>query len=152
MAKTYLYTEGNTVRKAVSEAEYIEEQRIRHERVINRRKQHKAAQDKAYKTSVAYTVYMTIAIIVMVVCFIGYVSVQANVSASMSKIASLETQISDLKADNLAATNRINSTANLNAVKQAAVYELGMVYATKDQIVYYSVSENDYIEQYDSVK
>ena len=69
----------------------------------------------------------------------------------MSNISSLESQVSDLKAENQATENRINSEANLQTVKDAALNRLGMVYANSGQIVYYDMDEDDYMSQYDNI-
>ena len=76
---------------------------------------------------------------------------QSDINSSMKHIASLETEITELKSQNQAAENRIHSTANLQAVKKSAL-KLGMVYAKGDQIVYYTVDEEDYIDQLEELE
>jgi hypothetical protein len=69
----------------------------------------------------------------------------------MSNISSIEEETSELKAANQATENRINSAANLQAVKDAAMNRLGMVYANSGQIVYYSMDDDDYMSQYNDI-
>ena len=40
---------------------------------------------------------------------------------------------------------------DLNAIKDAAINRLGMKSATQDQIVYYSVDNNNYMDQYNDI-
>ena len=66
----------------------------------------------------------------------------------MKHIASIESQISDLKADNDANYKRIMTSVDLNEIKNSAFNELGMAYATEEQVVYYSVESSNFIDQY----
>ena len=90
---------------------------------------------------------------VVVTCFmlVGYVALQTNVTTRMNHIAELETELSTMKADNKAAESRIATTTNLTEIKDKAINELGMVYATSNQIVYYSVDGSDYMSQYQDI-
>ena len=81
----------------------------------------------------------------------AYIKLQSDVTARMKKIASLESQVTDLKADNDEAYKRINTAVDLDAIKEKAINELGMFYATQDQIVYYSVDKTDYMNQYNEI-
>ena len=44
-------------------------------------------------------------------------------------------------------TNRLLHLLDLNAIKDAAINRLGMKYASQDQIVYYSIDKNNYMDQ-----
>ena len=46
---------------------------------------------------------------------------------------------------------RINTAVDLDVIKEKAINELGMFYATQDQIVYYSVDKTDYMNQYNEI-
>jgi hypothetical protein len=69
----------------------------------------------------------------------------------MKKIASMESQIADLKADNDARYNSVTTSIDLGSVKDAAINELGMTYATEDQIVFFSVDNNNFMDQYSDI-
>ena len=66
----------------------------------------------------------------------------------MRTISNLESQIADLKAENDEAFKRINTAVDLDAIKNTAINELGMFYASEDQIIYYTVENDDYMNQY----
>ena len=70
---------------------------------------------------------------------------------NMRQISNLETQISELKTTNDASEKRLDTTMNLETIKEKAQKDLGMSYADSDQIVYYSVDNTDYMNQYGSV-
>ncbi len=40
---------------------------------------------------------------------------------------------------------------DLNYIKDVAINELGMSYATEDQIVYFSVENNNFMDQYSDI-
>ena len=82
---------------------------------------------------------------------VGYVALQTNVSTRMNNIANLENQLSSVKADNKATESRIATTTNLSEIKDKAIKDLGMVYATNSQIVYYNVDGSDYMSQYHDI-
>ena len=131
--------DGNTVRRMEAMPDYRKERRDRQEREREEelRKRRRAAarnQAKALRMSKSYVVFLTMA-----------------VTARMKKIASLESQVTDLKADNDEAYKRINTAVDLDAIKEKAINELGMFYATQDQIVYYSVDKTDYMNQYNEI-
>jgi hypothetical protein len=88
---------------------------------------------------------------VLAAFFMGYIHLQNDINTSMSNISSIEEETSELKAANQATENRINSAANLQAVKDAAMNRLGMVYANSGQIVYYSMDDDDYMSQYNDI-
>lgn len=81
--------------------------------------------------------------------FYSYIFLQNSISSSMKHIASLETEISELKASNAATESRISTTTNLNSIKESAISELGMVYAGTDQIIFYTIPDEDYMDRYE---
>ncbi|MBO6215271.1 MAG: hypothetical protein J6N76_07025, partial [Lachnospiraceae bacterium] len=81
--------------------------------------------------------------------FYSIIYLQNSISNSMRHISALETEISDLKAKNAATESRISTSTNLNSIKESAVSEMGMMYAGLDQIVYYSIPEEDYMDRYE---
>ena len=79
---------------------------------------------------------------------VSLIQIRSNVTQQMKEVAALESQINDMKADNDARYKQITTSVDLNAIKDAAINRLGMKYASQDQIVYYSVDKNNYMDQY----
>ncbi len=150
------YAEGNTVRKMEampSAPDYREERRRREaqEQEAERRRQKRVArqnQEKALRESRRYVVFLTMGVLVFGIFASMYISIQSDITARMKTISKLESQISDLKAENDEAYKRISTAVDLDAIKDTAINELGMFYATSDQIVYYTVDNDDYMNQY----
>ena len=120
-------------------------------RAEKRRRAAARNQEKALRMSKSYVAFLTMAVTVFGIFCGAYIKLQSDVTARMKKIASLESQVTDLKADNDEAYKRINTAVDLDAIKEKAINELGMFYATQDQIVYYSVDKTDYMNQYNEI-
>lgn len=161
--KDAYYIDGNTVRRLEAAPDYRSVERERKERERQRREKEREAelrrkkriarqnQEKAMRMSRGYVVFLTMAVIVAGVFAGAYIKLQSDVTTRMNHIASLETQIADLKADNDAAQKRINTSTDLDVIKDTAINQLGMTYANADQIIYYSVDNEDYMNQYSDI-
>ena len=150
--QTEEYVEGNTVRKVERVPRYEEQERgHQQKRNVSHTVTVRRNQEKALRMSKSYVVFLTMAVTVFGIFCGAYIKLQSDVTARMKKIASLESQVTDLKADNDEAYKRINTAVDLDAIKEKAINELGMFYATQDQIVYYSVDKTDYMNQYNEI-
>ncbi len=83
----------------------------------------------------------------MCMCLFQYISIQSAVTSRVQEIASLESQLTQLKANNDQSYNEIQARINLDDIKLRAIRDLGMTYAKDDQIVTYSNDTNDYVHQ-----
>lgn len=150
------YIDGNTVRRMEAAPDYRREreERIRREREKEQQRRQRAIrrnQERALRTSKSYVAFMTMAVLVFATFTGLYIKIQSDVTVRMKTIASLESQIADVKADNDEAYKRINTSVNLEAVREVAMTELGMSYAKESQIIYYSVGDDDYMNQYSEI-
>ena len=80
-----------------------------------------------------------------------YLKLQAQVTESRKEISRMESSYSDLKLSNDAAYSKAVSSVDLDAIRDIAINELGMVYANQDQIVTYDKQDKDYVRQYEEV-
>lgn len=151
------YTEGSAARQMqaapAAMPDYREERRRREaeeqEAELRRKKRiARKNQEKALRTSRRYVMFLTMGVMVFGVFAGAYIKIQSDITARMKTISKLESQISDLKAENDEAYKRISTAVDLDAIKNTAINELGMFYATEKQIVYYTVENDDYMNQY----
>lgn len=154
-SKSY-HVDGNTVRRMEAAPDYRQEQKTRQEREREeelRRRKRAAARNrqKELQMSRSYVVFLTMAVVVFGIFCAVYIKLQSDVTARMRTIASLESQLADLKAENDEAYKRINTAVDLDAVKNTAINELGMFYASQDQIIYYTVEKSDFMNQLDEI-
>ncbi len=157
--RTYYYNEGTAVRK---ETEYMmrparvlptreQREREKREEALRRQKITDRKRAAALRKNRLLTGYMIVAVMLTCVMLVGYVALQTSVTTKMNHIASLENELATVNADNKATESRIATTTNLTDIKDKAINQLGMVYATNSQIVYYSVDGSDYMSQYQDI-
>lgn len=101
--------------------------------------------------SKSYVAFLTMAVMVFGIFTGAYIHIQSEMTARMNQISSLESQIADLKADNDEAYKRINTSVDLDSIRNTAMTEYGMSYANESQIVYYTVNDDDYMNQYSEI-
>lgn len=150
------YVDGNTVRRleaAPDNRRELERRREEERQEELRRKKRVARRnrERALQMSRGYVAFLTVAVIVSGIFAGTYIKIQSDITNRMKNIASLESQITELRADNDAVEKRINMSADLNTVKDIAMNQLGMTYASPDQIIYYSVDKEDYMNQYSDI-
>lgn len=147
------YIEGNVVRKREAAPKYRpqpEKSREQLERERSRKYAAKRNQQRAMSMNIGYVAFLTLATVLCFAVCILFIHVQSDITTRMSDIASLETQIAEVKADNTAAEKRLETTMNLDEVKASAA-AMGLVYPSSEQIQYYSVENNDYMNQYEDI-
>ena len=142
------YIAGNTVYVGdiLPDAETL--RREREEERIRRKKNLARKNARALRRSRRMAFRVVLAAAAFCAFFVGYVNLQTSIRAHMKNIATLKTEISDMKASNSAAESRINTAVDINEIKNTALTEYGMVYANEGQIVYYDICEEDYMSKY----
>lgn len=154
--ENHYYVDGNTVRRMETAPDYRRQykERIEREKEEELRRKKRVArrnQERALRMSRSYVVVLTMAVAVFGVFAGTYIKIQSGVTARMNHIANLESQIADLKADNDEAFKRISNSVDLDSVRNRAINELGMSYAKETQIIYYSVGDDDYMNQFGEI-
>lgn len=138
MART-AYVHGNTVRKEYEPSRETRRVHVQQPQRIKKRRHH---------MSLGTLLYMTIAIVLVVVALAWYLTLQAQVKNTGKNIAALESQLNTLRQENDEAYNRASGNVDLDEVKRIAIQEYGMTYATEGQIITYSDGGgNDYVRQ-----
>ena len=159
--REHTYIDGNTVRRQQAVPQRREgvpgrkkelPQRSKEEIIRDRERQRAAKRNRQRALAVNRGYVMFLAAATLICCGVCAVFIyfQSNITTHISSIASLETQLSDLKADNDAAENRLETAMTLDEIK-ARAGELGLVYPGSDQIRHYSVESSDYMNQYSDV-
>lgn len=150
MTRNY-YINGNTVREL--EAPVRRERRSREEiEEANRRKRRRNAarrnRERAMGMSRGYVAFLTVCVFVVAATAVMLVQLQSKVTTRMNNIASMQSQINDLRADNDARYKNITTSMDLNHIKDVAINELGMSYPTQEQVVYYTIENQNFMDQY----
>lgn len=156
------YVDGNTVRKlepAPYEKETKTREQLRREREEKRRREVKARNQeiavrnraRVLKIDLKYTLFLGIAVVATLFMCIYYLSLQSQLTAKNKTISSLKSELTTLTDANQATQERLNNAIDLEKVFNMATNELGMGYPSKNQIIYYSGSSDDYVKQYKDI-
>ena len=143
------YEDGNAVRQIseLPEEEY-ESRRSAKPRVSTQVRKNRV---RARNISVGYVMFLAVICVATLFLCVNYLQMKATLTTQNETIASMESQLSKLKADNDAYYNQAMASVTLEDVKDAALNRLGMHYATESQIQYYDTTENSYVRQYQNV-
>lgn len=108
---------------------------------------------KAQRTtlSIPYCIFLAAACVLTLTLGAYYLEQQALSTSSQKKIASLESSLAELKKENADELNRIETSVNLEEIRDIAINELGMVYATQDNVVLYEKISENYVSQYEDI-
>ena len=135
------YIEGNTARQ-LDVRRAIEEEPRR--KLSNQTRKNR---ERARYMNLGYVAFLGVAMLIAGYVLIGYIQMQADLTAQVEQIARLESQLNNLRLSNDEELARVNSSVDLEEIKRIAIGELGMVYATEGQIVNYSYEGSDYVRQ-----
>ena len=141
-----MVVEGNTVRRE----EYIERKKKQKREQISRPALRRN-REKALQISVPYLLLLAAATVAVVAICVSYLKVQSSITAHQSAVGKLESQLSTLRTNNSALESRIDAYVDLDYIFQVATEELGMTYASDDQVIYYDKSESEYVRQYEDI-
>ena len=156
MSNNY-YVNGSTVRQMEAmpvrqpvqrpDRKQLEEQKRRKHRK-NAARRNRA---RTLYMSKGYVAFLTVCVAIVAFAAVSLIQIQSQVTQRMENIAALESQITDLKADNDARYKEIVTSVDLEYIKDVAMNQLGMQYATEEQVIYYSVENNNFMDQYSDI-
>lgn len=153
MNKNY-YVYGNTVREL--EQPVRRERRSREEietarRKKNRRNAARRNRERVLRMNKGYVVFLSLCVLLSAFAAVSLIQIQSQMSQRMKNVANLESQIANLRADNDAKYKELTTSVDLEYVKDVAMNQLGMTYATEEQVIYYSIDNENYMDQYSNI-
>ena len=137
--------EGNTARK-VQTLEYPSR-----ERQPERRERRHAEKSNVQYVNVLYMIFLAAASCMVLWSCVNYLQLQAETTSRVKHIASLETELEDLRKENNDNYTRIMTSVDLDHIRDVAINELGMVYAEPNQVILYDGDTDDYVRQNGSI-
>ena len=137
--------EGNTARK-VQTLEYPSR-----ERQSERRERRHAEKSNVQYVNVLYMIFLAAASCMVLWSCVNYLQLQAETTSRVKHIASLETELEDLRKENNDNYTRIMTSVDLDHIRDVAINELGMVYAEPNQVILYDGGTDDYVRQNSSI-
>ena len=134
------YVHGNVVRKEAPERPSKElSQRVRKNR------------SKAMHMSKGYVAFLAGAAFVALFACMQYLQLQSNISNHSKNITALQQELADAKEANTTRYNVIMNSMNLEEIREIAMNEFGMVYASPEQIIKYQQPDGNAVVQYASI-
>ena len=104
-------------------------------------------QAKPYPVNMPLLVLSIVAFVALGAMMIQYIRLNSEITAITAVNTKLESQISDLRAENDEYYGRIMNSVDLEKVREVAIMDLGMVYASEGQVITYDSHMDDYVEQ-----
>ena len=143
-----IYVDGSAARQL--ETEPVRKELTEREKAELRRKR-AAAVRREQRQQRKQTIMKVLVTAPIAMILIGMVLITLNGTIKsnelMDEISSLESEYSELQAQNDSKEYDINRSVDLGTVVQVATEELGMVRSSAGQIITYKTSESEYIQQ-----
>ena len=148
-AYAQMYVYGNVVTKPAYEPRRHEKSP---ERPVKRTsRQVRRNRRQALHMSSAYVVFLTIAALMALIVCVNYVQLQSRITSRSKNITAMQEELADMKEENNTKYNAIMDSVNLDEIRDKAQTDLGMVYASPQQVVEYDNPATDYVKQYESI-
>ncbi|SDY07123.1 hypothetical protein [Lachnobacterium bovis] len=147
--------DGNVVRHVSPAYDPSEEKRRKEREGIRRKRTRRNAvrrnREKAMFMSASYVLFLAICVLVGAIFTTLYVREQVKLNDNKKQMTKLQSTYSELKVDNDEKYKKIESSVDLNHIKEVAINEYGMKNARPDQIITYSVESSNYMNQYSKI-
>ncbi|MBR1910081.1 MAG: cell division protein FtsL [Lachnospiraceae bacterium] len=140
---TYVY--GNTAR-----ALRPIEQEVRSPRRLSTKSRKNIKRDSAMNPG--FMIFMTLAMVLTGIVCVQYIRLQSSLTTYVNTISAMEIELQSLRAENDDYESRIKGAIGLENIKKRAMDDLGMTYASDDQIVTYNSDGTDYVRQFVSLQ
>ena len=139
------YVYGNTAR-----ALRPIEQEVRSPKRVSTRSRRSIDRDTGMNPG--FMIFMTLAMVLTGIVCVQYIRLQSSLTNYVSTLSAMEIELQQLRAENDDYESRIKGAIGLESIKKRAMDELGMSYATDDQIVVYNSDGTDYVRQFVSIE
>ena len=107
--------------------------------------------NRALHMNAAYVVFLAIAATIVLLLCVNYVRLQSELTKHSKNVTALQEELADLKEENTTKYNAVVDSVNLDVIREKAINQLGMTYATPDQIMEYDNPASDYVKQYENI-
>ena len=99
-----------------------------------------------------FMIFMTLAMVLTGIVCVQYIRLQSSLTTYVNTISAMEVELQALRAENDDYESRIKGAIGLENIKKRAMDELGMTYASDEQIVTYNSEGTDYVRQFVSIE
>lgn len=95
------------------------------------------------------TMLSLIAVVIVLMCS-TIVTLEMQIRERENRLSALKVEVAELKKENQEAEKRLSRGDDYDWVRQKAL-QLGMTAITADKVIYYSVEDTDFMEQYENI-
>ena len=106
---------------------------------------------KANNMNRNFAIFLAALGILIVFCSINYLKLKTECTSKRSQLATLESQLAELKEDNDAYESQVTSSVDLERIRKIAIGRLGMKYPSNQQTETYATEGGSYVRQYQDV-
>ena len=143
------YVYGNTVRQAEPVPARAPKTRPAQPKRTSR--QVAKNRNRAMSISPAYAVFLTVAAVCAVLICVLYLNLQSDVVSRSEHVTALQEELADLTEANDTKYNAAADSVNLETVREKAMNEMGMVYASEGTVIEYDRPAQEYVKQYSEI-
>lgn len=147
-ASSQMYVYGNAVPKPDARPQRWGEDPKRQSKVS---RQVRRNRNKAMHMSPGYVIFLAAAAILALIVCVNYVQLQSRITSRSKNITAMQQELSSMKEENTTKYNAIMDSVNLDEIRDKAQLELGMIYASSEQIVEYDNPASDYVKKYENI-
>ena len=145
-----MYVYGNTVTKPAAEPRRHEKSPERPKKRTSSRQVRKNRRH-ALNMNSAYVIFLAVAAVMALIVCVNYVQLQSRITSRSKNITAMQEELAELREENNTKYNAVMDSVNLEEIRDKAQNELGMVYASPEQIVEYDNPATDYVKQYEDI-
>lgn len=99
------------------------------------------------RMSFVYVLFLAAAILFVGNSLIKYINLQTEITTLSREISSKESELNNKMLENDDRYSKMVDAIDLDEIRRIAIEELGMVYASSDQIIVYDSQGSDYVRQ-----
>lgn len=99
----------------------------------------------------AYVIFLAVAAVMALVVCVNYVELQSRITNRSKSVTAMQEELANLREENNAKYNAVMDSVNLDEIRDRAQNQLGMVYASPEQIVEYENPATDYVRQLEEI-
>lgn len=107
--------------------------------------------EKAKSMNLGFVVFLAAVSVAVLFFCVHYLQLKSEITGKMSEVATLESELTQLKEDNDAYYSQVTSNVDLTKIKQLAIGRLGMKYPSEEQTMTYQTARSSYVRQYQDV-
>ena len=106
---------------------------------------------KALEVDLTYVMFLAVMCLLTVFVCVRYLQLKEIITTQTRTNTKLTAELDTLKNENDALLENVTNEIDLDHIRDVAINELGMKYATEDQIVWYTTEDREYVHQFEDV-